>query len=785
MEIYTMPQSPNLRRNAICAGLSLALGSAAGTSIAQEIALEEVLVTATKRSVNLQDVALSVSAISGEQLTELGVINVTDMEKTAPGLKIRYVGNTPSLVMRGAGSAGTTDLAVPIYNDGLYRPLSIQGLASYLDVDRVEVLRGPQGTLFGRNTLGGLLNIITTKPNTQELEFGAAVTLGDYDLQKFEGFVNIPLGDSVAFRLTGSDTTRDPYVENTYDKSGGLKDADETYFRGQLSWDISDTVNLNLTAGYWEDTANGSGDFGHKVIGIPVNPETQQTNGVSGILDERKGLRDGWGGGKDKNGSVSNGDESAFLTGDNREIAMDYRPNRDLEEDSFSALLNWDLGFAQLKAHVGYADFESHTRIDGDFSTVGSYRTDTLGSGWVSGEWQTNESWQADINLNSTGDGRLHWTLGYFWFDEEETYAWLFGDTHIGAPQQITWAHWLHSAGEYETESQAIYGQAEYDITDDLMLTAGLRYSEDERSTRSLYPDLDTLDNDFPRWIYEDQTGWKDYQNEKGDDDHTDYRLSLQYNLNDDMMIYGSVATGYISGDSTSSGGLLDPSEVDSYELGFRSTLLDGRMTLNATYYYADYEGLTTSLLTINDQGFAVAETVPGGGMNSEGIEAEMNWQLTENLLLTSAVSFDFSEFDEFLKKNAYTEDDGLADDQGYFDLEGDDTPFSPDFTMNLGLSYQLPLGDLGHLVPGIFVYYSDDYRTFSAPYAWAEQDSYTTVDLTATWYSPSDSFSVQAFVNNATDEDVITGSDSYSGARAVVDFNNPRVWGVRAAYNF
>jgi iron complex outermembrane receptor protein len=784
MEKITMSHHPKLRRNVMCAAVSVALSASAAT-MAQDRVLEEVVVTATKRAVNLQDVALSVSAVSGDTLTQLGIVNATDMEKVSPGLKIRYVGNTPSLVMRGAGSAGTTDLAVPIYNDGLYRPMSVQGLASYVDVDRVEILRGPQGTLFGRNTLGGLLNIITTKPDMEELSYGAAVTLGDYDLQKIEGFVNVPLGDTVALRITGTDTTRDPYVENTYDSSGGLKDADNTYLRGQLAWDISDTMNLNLTAGYWEDTSNGAGDFGHKVIGIPVNPDTQQTNGVSGVLDQRKGLRDDWGGGKDKNGSISNGDLSAFLSGDNREIAMDYRPNRDLEEDSFSALFKWDIGFAELKAHVGYADFESHTRIDGDFSIVGSYRTDTLGNGWVSGEWQTNESWQADINLTSTGDGAVRWTLGYFWFDEEEDYAWLFGDTQIGAPQDISWAHWLHSAGEYTTNSQAIYGQAEYDITDDLMITGGLRYSDDERTTLSLYPDLDTLDNDFPSWIYEDGTGWKDFTDIKADDDHVDYRLALQYNLTDDIMVYGSAATGYISGGATESGTLLDANEVDSFELGVKSVLLDGAMTLNATFYIAEYTGLTTSLLKINDQGFAVAETVPGGGMTAEGIEAELQWQATDNLRVTSGVAFNFSEFDDFLKANAYTEDDGLANEQGYFDLEGLETPFSPEFTMNLGLTYQLSLGDMGHLVPGIFVYYSDEYRTFGAPYAWAEQDSYTTVDLSATWYSPSDTFSVQAFVNNASDEDVITGSDSYSGNRAVVDFNNPRLWGMRASYNF
>ncbi|MEH6590537.1 MAG: TonB-dependent receptor [Halioglobus sp.] len=775
-----MPHRLNLRRNAMFMGVSLALTTAPLVAVAQGNALEEVLVTATKRSVNLQDVALSVSSVSGEDLTQLAIYDVTQMEKVAPGLKIRYVGNNPSLIMRGAGSAGTSDTAVPIYNDGLYRPLSVQGLASYIDVDRVEILRGPQGTLFGRNTLGGLLNIITTKPDTEELSYGIAATLGDYDMQKFEGFLNVPLGDTVAMRLSASDTAHDAYVENTFNSRGGLNDADETYARLQLGWDISDTMSLNLTGGYWTDTSNGSGDFGHKVIGIPVNPDTKQTNGVSGILDERKGLRDGWGGGKDKNGSVSNGDESAFLSGDNREIAMDYIPNRDLEEDSFSALFKWDVGFAELKAHVGYADFESHTRIDGDFSIVGSYREDTLGAGWVSGEWQTNESWQADINLTSTGDGALRWTLGYFYFDEEENYAWLFGDTHIGAPQQISWAHWLHSAGEYTTESSAIYGQAEYDFTDKLTGTLGLRYSEDKRTSQDLLPDPGSLENDFPTWVPAEGS-----VTTKGDDDNTDYRLALQYNINDDLMIYASTATGYITGSVSQSGTLLDPSEVESYELGVKSTLLDGAMTLNATIYSAEYDGLTTSLLTINDQGFAVAETVPGGGMTSQGLEAELVWQATENLRITSGLALDFSEFDDFYKANAYTEDDGLTNELGLFDLKGDDTPFSPDYTMNLGMSYQFALGDLGNLVPGIFIYYSDDYRTFSAPYAWAVQDSYTTVDLSATWYSPSDAFSVQAFVNNATDEDVITGSDSYSGARAVVDFNNPRTWGVRAAYNF
>lgn len=788
----SQPKKSNHRisRKALVLAVSAALApqvqaQATTEESSDNLVLEEVIVTATKRATNLQDTALSIVAITGDALTTLGIQNATQMEKTTPGLKIRLVGNTPSLIMRGAGSAGTTDLAVPIYNDGLYRPVSSQALASYIDVERVEVLRGPQGTLFGRNTLGGLMNIITKKPDTEDMDYGGAVTYGNYNLWKLEGFFNAPLGESVAMRISATDTNRDPYVVNTFNEKGGLRDADNTYARVQLGWDITDDMDLNVRYSYWRDNANGSGDFGHKVIGIPVNPETRLTNGVSGVLDPRKGLRDGWDGGKDKNGSVSNGDLSAFLDGGNRDIAMDYIPNRDIDEDSWSALFRWDLGFAELKINGGYSKFDSFTLIDGDFSIVGSYRTDTLGRGWVSGEQQQNKNWQADVNLTSTGDGPLRWTAGYFYYHQDSFYAWLFGDTHIENPQKVSWAHWLHSTFEGTTRSQALYGQAEYDFTDDLMFTFGLRYSDDKRTSHKVYIDTDLLNLKRPVFIDEDKTGWKYSPDQEGDDSNVDYRAALQYSINDDVMIYGSFTTGYIAGQTTQTGELLDPTTADSWEGGVKSTLLDGAMTLNATYYHVKYKGLTTSLLEINDQGFAVARTVPGGGQTSSGLEVDLQWQATDNLRVSTGFAFDNSEFDTFLKKNAYTEDDGLADEFGYFNLDGQDTPFSPDFTMNFGLTYQGELDNGAHLVPGIFVYYSDDYSTFSAPYAWAHQDAYTTIDLFATWYSPTDIFSIQAFINNLTDKDVITGSDSFSGARAVVDFNDPRTYGIRFAYNF
>ena len=779
-----MNRSNMLKKSA----LAVAISNAIVASMAHAAQIEEIVVTATKREASLQEIPMSVSAISGENLASMGIENIQDIEKAIPGMKIRDVGNHPKLIIRGAGSAGTTDLAVPIYNDGLYRPTASQGLASFVDIERIEVLRGPQGTLFGRNTLGGLLNVITKKPSTDGLDTGLSVSVGDYDLRKFQGFVNVPLSDSVAVRLTATDTTHDPYVENTYDSNAGLIDADNTYVRAQIQFDINDDMDLNLTYGKWSDTANGAGDFGHKVLGVPVNPATRATNGFTGILDNRAGTRDGWQGGKSKNGKFPV-DPSAGITDDLRTITYDYRPNRDMEEDSLTLSFNWNLGFANLKVNAGSYDYEGYNILDGDFSVAGTYDPvgeDTTG-GWASGEIRTSDSNQVDINLSSIGDTELRWTIGYFNFSEDASYKWIFGDTAASAPQSVAWASWLHGT-ESTADSSAFYGQAEYDITEELTVTAGARYSDDERTSQGLVVDQSTLDG-TPRPGHTASSAAK----RTGDDTHTDYRLALQYNISNDIMVFAAASTGYISGAvQQGTGVLLDASENDAIEVGIKSTLLDGSMQLNATYFDSSYDGLTTSeLYIVPGTDLFGSRTIPGGGMDSSGLEIEMVWQASDKLRVTSAVTFDNSEFTAFTKDYKYTETNGnsritVLDGGGKsMDMTGLDTPFSPDVSGNLAVTYEIDMGARGTLIPGIFLYYSDSYNTETIQYFWSQQGSFSTVDLTATWYSASDAYSIQAYINNASDEDYLTGSDTFSNERAVVQFNDPRTWGIRASFNF
>jgi iron complex outermembrane receptor protein len=799
-------------------GVSLAM-SAAIPAIAQTDSLnaadragtlEEVVVTATKRSASVQDIPLSVTAISGAQLTELQITSLLDLDKTVPGMTVNNKGNDPVIIMRGAGAAGVNDIAVPIYIDGLYRPRAGQALASYIDVERVEVLRGPQGTLFGRNTLGGLVNLIANKPDTQELSWGAAATLGDYDYQRVEGYVNIPMGDTLALRITASDTTQDPLVENTFNSSAGLKDEDNTYARAQLLWAPTDTFDITLTGTYWEDTANGNADYAYKVLGIPINPATGQTNGINGRLQPRQGVTEGFGGGKEFTGVFPN-DSTAATLSDPFEISSDFRPQRDIEETSFSALINWDLGFADLRANLGMFDYEERRLTDSDISAnptlnaqlVGEYdefcvdysnpegpwwywdATTQQRCGIAAGERNESNAIQADINLNSNSDGNLQWTLGYFLYDDsdpDDTQGeFVYGYANSATPQSPRWAHWL-SAGYGGTKSQAVYGQAEYAFTDRFRLTGGLRYSEDERNLYSGVVVPESRERDWPTFTLDRSTV------NKGEDDHTDWRIAAQYDIGDNMMLYASAATGYIAGSPIRAGSteLSDPNEVEAFELGLKSTLLDGAMTLNVALFNNDYDGLSTTIF-VPQGGTIIAETAPGGSMTARGLEVEMVWQATPSLNITAGANYDDSELDEFTEGESRFAEGGEISPAGdrVYDLSGTKPRFSPDYTLNLGISYDWDLGGAGMLIPGAFIFYTDDYKTQNVEYFFAKQDAYTTLDLRLTWMSQSGGFSAQAFVKNATDEEYLTETTVFSGARAFADYGDPRTYGLRVGYNF
>ena len=671
------------------------------------------------------------------------------------------------------------------------------------------------------------------------------MTLGDYDLRRFEGFVNVPLGDTAAFRVTASNTKADPIIENVFNPAGGMRDEDNTYARAQFKWAPNDSFDVVLSGTYWKDDSNGNADYAGVILGVPVNSDGL-TDGINGVMQPRQGRLPGQedlsrapAGGRNQAG-VWGEDPAADLIPDVYKIASDFTPLRDIKETSFSALLNWHFGGVGLRANLGWFDYEEFRLTDSDFSQNptlwGERNGGTDGTKNGPGYWQqcwggpscglaagqrvNSTSYQADINLYSEYDSALQWTLGFFYYDDsgdgDTSSEFVWGYTDYTAPQNVSWGHWLYQANG-GTKSTAVYGQATYSFNDDrTRLTGGARYSKDERNFFNRYVDwgpaihgwasgyysahYDNPGSRFAPWpkFLDSTTSATEDSRQNGDDSHTDWKLALQHDLSNDVMVYGSASTGYIAGGTQGGGSneLNDPNEVDSYELGMKSMLLDGSMRLNVAAFYNDFSGLTTSSFIAQGETI-VSRQVPGGSMTAKGIEVEMNWQVTDAFNLSAALSLLDAELDDFSRTVSNRVfraggDEEIGDNppgdssnsQVYY-LSGQTARFSPDWTLAVDASYEFDLGGMGSLVPGAYIYASDSYKTTNVPYFFTQQDSYTTVDLRMTWYQDQGPWSVRGYVTNATDETVQVGGDQFSEGRAVADFNAPRTYGVSVRYNF
>lgn len=765
---------------------------------------EIITVTSAKRVQNIQEVPVAVTSVSGDTLADLQITDILSLEKAVPGLTMASYGNSPKAVLRGAGSAGTNDVAVPIYHNGMYLPSSGQALAGYLDVERVEVLRGPQGTLFGRNTFGGLINVITKKPELGEFEFGAALSVGDYSLRKLEGFVNVPLGDTLALRVTAADEERDPYVENINNPDGGLKDSDYSYFRAQVLFQPTDDFSINIGTSKWEDTGNGNLNWGYKSIGVPLSrTDPTQIDQLNGYLDPRMGIAVGCAdgdraGGRSQAGNVCdpNDNQWAGIVDGDYTIDYDYTPNRKLEETAFYLNLSWDVAGHNFNVNAASFEYESINIMDADYSGKES---------WIDGTYGTRNSKQADFTITSTHDSKFQYTVGAYFFDDTDNdnkSAYIFGSlteswyAYEGAtPETPSWAYW-NNEGISGSKSTAIYGQATYSLTDKLNVTAGVRHTKDKResiSSNSLgWGDwLSHLGPELPTYSYEGK------EKTIAKDDNTDYRLGVDYAFEEDIMLYATYSTAYIGGTySSTTDSITEPQENKVFEAGVKSTLLDGSLVFNAAAYYGNIEGLTTTDFIDKGDGVAVAVSVPGGSIISQGLEFEGYWYATENVSIDFGVSLDMSEYDEFNVGAGNLVVDGVqppgsvctqdvCSGNQVFVMDGENTPYTPDVTVGLGINYDMDLGDMGTLTPSIFAYYNSGYDTARTPTFFTAQDAYTKIDLGVKWQSQDGDWVAKFWVNNATDETIATYTEILSKARAARDYAAPITWGLRVGYNF
>jgi len=769
--------------------------------------LEEIIVTAQRREETVQSVPLSVTAVTGERLSTGGVFDVSRLKLLVPGLNYGQTGSSSHLAIRGARTEGILLNVQPIisfYSDGIYRSGTSQMAAPMIDVERVEVLRGPQGTLFGRNSFGGAINVLSRRP-TQEFDLGLSVTTGDYGRLDYQGFVNFALSDTVSARLVASQREHDGYVENTFDRSEDIKDQDDTFFRGSLLFEPSDRVSLLLRAEFWDQGGNGSADFNYYSPGSPAGGSAAGQALPLNVLG----------------GTVDSTPATMFLGIQNEDpyrIARDVDFILDAEQETFSAQLDWELDSANMMLLVAHTEYENFHTNDIDMGPV-----DT----GFEGQWDILETDQIEIHFSDNGEGSLQWLVGAFYLKEDNRDSFFIEANGVGWDQ---FAFNFANRRFIEIDAWAAFGQVTIPLKDDrLRFTAGIRYSDEEHNQRldeffeccaggTFLPPLLTTVADFRNTGFDpnvdpllqartdciadtincDFDTYFLHPDLRETYDPITWRLALDYDLTDDSLLYASVSTGYSTGGFNQSENpitglfIFDEQNSTAFEIGSKNTLLDGAMILNLALFYNDFEEMLSEPNAFVGAANIIFNETAGDG-DALGVDLELDWLPTENVLINVRAEWLDAEYGTFntgvggtlttgnITRPAFVGGAPLP----YVDVSGRRIAFSPEFTLGVSAEYRYDMGQNGTLTPSIQFYYSSDYQTADQYFPFALQDSYTQTDLRLTWLSSEGHWTISGFIQNLEDEEVILRTNIFTGQQIGQTFADPSIYGVTVGYRY
>ncbi len=772
------------------------LGAMASLTVNAAV-LEEVTVTAQKRAQSVQDVGIAITAYTGDQLKQLGYDNAQQITAQTPGVNTIQP-NGPSsffISIRGVSqndfSGDHQESPVAIYVDEAYISAASGAGFQLFDMERVEVLRGPQGTLFGRNATGGLAHYITNKPS-QELEGYVDLTLADYNQVKVEGAVGGPITDSVSGRVSFLRNKHDGYIDNRIGKD--LNNGDDWAVRGHLNIDFNDDISLLLSARSGEQDID-SGFFEHT---------SARQNPVTGL-------------GEDFNGLDLQGDGDSLATSyedtDGDVYAGEYNlvGHNKLETSGFTGKLTWQFENFELVSITDYFTLEKDYLEDSDASPNDFFafylKTDM-------------DQFSQEIRV-SGGSDNMRWVAGAYYltidgdFENGGAAGNFFGAAFPGFGLEGTNIG-LYSPFSTETDSYAVFGQVEFDLSDSLTLIAGARWTREEKEMDFIQYAAEfssprsnkVVGNDFlglggalftyntnevssapggPAFGFPLVTG--DPDDAKQSDDLYTAKLELDWHLNDDVMTYVSYnrgikgggfnapldATNFYDGDPATGGPkdmAFDEEVLNAYEVGVKWTFADGLARLNAAAYYYDYqdyqafslEGLTTFVFNTDAE-------VKGG-------EIELQASPIEGLDLILGAAYTDNVVDD-----AYRQPNGKTLDRT--------AVMTPEWTFNGLARYEWPALGGTLAVQADFNYMDEHYfQLKNSPVG--TEDSYTLVNARVSYTSGSGHWTLAAFVDNATDEEYRTMVFDLAGTPATGGFGltenyygTPQWWGVTAGYNW
>ena len=752
---------------------------------AQNSAIEEVIVSAEKRNESLQDVSLSVTALTEEELETKNITDFVGLSAIAPGVTVaKNEGYKTIISIRGVGDETNQNAiaapSVALHMDGIFIASKFSLRTDFIDLERIEVLRGPQGTLFGQNSTGGTINVISQKPSFDETKGKTDLAIGNYGLIKFRGAVNVPLSDKVATRMSIVSTDRNGFSKNILNGQD-LDDANHVSFRSDWFFDISDTTSLRVFGQFFDADNNGAA---------------------------MKGLDD--------------------PTPNPRRLAQDSASDYQLSSEVLAAILNVELGFADLKILGSIQEDDIYVSRDNDRHNFG----DVHGSGplegipYIAAEYRPETSIvdtkTLEVNLisNEPINEKIDWIIGALYFDHKIANA-IYEVKDVNNIKQVdlmdgAFTPYVHDpicatnpfAGvcfaafnaelgfvseAYPTrESLSVYGQATYNAQDNLRYIVGMRYTEDSFSS--------DVTNFFglQKYLIEDEI------------DEKTGKFAVEYDVDGDTMVYASYTKGFKPGGSNLTFGypvddeqnfgaqpapqliypLFKSEIIDAFELGLKTDLMEGRMRANVSAFMYDYENLQFQSTDPDVYRGGVAN-IPESEMS--GVELELIGILSDSLsmdlrisTLDTEITADYEALDN-IKSELYFFGE---EPQRYAlreNIKGNRLAKSPEFTANLGLQYN---GELKSGVPlraTAEVIHRGDFqqRVFNSPFV-DQVDSYTIVNLT-TSIEISDTSGVDFMILNASDKDGVNSAmtDVFGVAGTGIELIPPRQFIFRVRKNY
>jgi iron complex outermembrane receptor protein len=715
-------------------GLILALGGTTGFAQgSSSLALEEVLVTATKREQSMQDVAVAVTALSADLIKEAQINSSEDLTFLVPSLNLQK-GSNPrqtSFSIRGIGTQSFSSAAEPSVStmvDGVVMGRSGQSFMQLLDVQRVEVLRGPQGTLFGKNSTAGVVHIITQNPTEEHSGELMGTTISD---EEYRAGLTIsgPITDNLGYRLSANGTDVAGYTKNYYD-GDYLNGTEEWSVRGKLRWLPTDTLELKWASDYSDVSSDGTA--------APIRslePYGGNEARVQGILDNIA--------------PVQPGDE-------NDEVNINSIPFSDSKSWGHSLEANWDIGEYILTSITAARGFE----VNG-FGDVDSQPIDALGFNQFGASEQ--EQFTQEFRITSPADGVITYVAGLFYFDQEVERSFR---------REFEIIPGLPGTGiadfKVDTQNWAAFGEATWNFGDAWRLIVGARYTEDE------------LDYLFGRTVEGLPIGLPSpVEPTKGatDEDDLSGKLALQWDYSDEGMTYLSYAQGYKGPAFDMAFGAdpvdlprVDPETSDSWELGLKTSLFDGQVQLNAALFYSVYEDFQSQAFfdpdgtpppcpdddpgcnAGNESGTFIL--INAGEVSTQGLEVDFLAQVTENLRLSGGVAFIDAKIDDY-PGGPCSDGQKFRGEcpNGLQDLSGGDLPFSPDWKASLTASYILRLDNSFDVVLKGSVRAQDEVLYSLTQDENTIEDSYSIWDASVVFEGHSDRWDATVFVKNIGDE--------------------------------